>query len=142
MEWIRTVFLSFKNDLAKLKEMVKNKTSEEVEFVFSKLVEACPELSKGEEQLPDFIQKQKESPMKDCVDDVRQKLVDSIKSKRSSDYTDVKLVLGNEQICFETLHHPYKVVDDARKHIYFSCLEGQVLKRNHRQKDQSDSNIE
>lgn len=30
-------FLSFRNDLAKLKEMVKNKTSEEVEFVFSKL---------------------------------------------------------------------------------------------------------
>ena len=83
-----------------------------------------------------------ESPMKDCVDDVRQKLVDSIKSKRSSDYTDVKLVLDNEQICVETLHHPYKVVDDARKHIYFSCLEGQVLKRNHRQKDQSDSEIE
>ena len=98
----KNCFLSFRKDLAKLKEMVKNKTSEEVEFVFSKLVEACPELSKFEEQLPDFIQRQKKTPRKDCVDDVRQKLVDSIKSKRSCYYTDVKLVLDNEQICVET----------------------------------------
>ena len=134
--------MSFKNDSAKLEEMVKNKTSEEIEFVFSKLVEACPELSKGEEQLPDFIQRYKKTPMKNCVDDVGQKLVDSIKSKRSCDYTDVKFVLNNEQICVETLHHPNKVVDDARKHIYFSCFEGQVLKRNHGQKDQSDIEID
>ena len=53
----KNCFLSFRKDLAKLKEMVKNKTSEEVEFVFSKLVEACPELSKFEEQLPDFNQR-------------------------------------------------------------------------------------
>ena len=138
----KNCFLSFRKDLAKLKEMVKNKTSEEVEFVFSKLVEACPELSKFEEQLPDFIQRQKKTPRKDCVDDVRQKLVDSIKSKRSCYYTDVKLVLDNEQICVETWHHPNKVVDDARKRNYFSCLEGQVLKRNHRQKDQSDIEID
>ena len=38
--------MSLRNDLAKLKEMVKNKTSKEVEFVFSKLLEAYPELSK------------------------------------------------------------------------------------------------
>ena len=34
----KNCFLSFRKDLAKLKEMVKNKSSEEVGFVFSKLV--------------------------------------------------------------------------------------------------------
>ena len=30
LKWIRTVFFSLRNDLAKVKEMVKNKTSKEV----------------------------------------------------------------------------------------------------------------
>ena len=55
--------------------MVKNKTSEEVEFVFSKLQEAYPELSKFEQQLPDFIQRQKKTLTKDCVDDVSKNLL-------------------------------------------------------------------
>lgn len=38
--------MSLRNDLAKLKEMVKNKTSKEIEFVISKLLEAYHELSK------------------------------------------------------------------------------------------------
>ena len=61
---------------------------------------------------------------------VSQKLVDNIKSGRSCNYSDVKLILDNEQTCVEPLHLLNKVVDDARKRvIYFSCLEGQVLKR-------------
>ena len=49
-----------------------------------------------------------------------QKLVDNIKSGRSCNYSDVKLILDNEQTCVEPLHRLNKVVDDARKRfIYF-----------------------
>lgn len=47
-------FFSFRNDLAKLKEV----TSKKVEFVFSKLSGAYPELSKFEGQSQDFKTKE------------------------------------------------------------------------------------
>lgn len=128
-------FLSFRSDWAKIKDNIANKSTAQVEKIFQQLVEVYPELNMPEEELPALVPKnpRKDHCVDNSVDNVRQKLIASIQDQRFFDYSGFQVVLDNEQTCLESLRTIRSLdaaVDDARKRtIYFSCLQGQVLKR-------------
>ena len=107
--------------------------SEEVKSLFEELVKIYPELRLTEELLPDLVLKPKErtSTSRNDAASVKQKLKDSIQSaERFKDYSGIELVLHNEETCLNTLRELDSAERDARKRlVYFSCLQGQVLKR-------------
>lgn len=55
----KTRFLSFRRDLVKLRDMLKQ-GSEDVDLLFSKLVAAYPELT-AEAVLPDLVKKERKN---------------------------------------------------------------------------------
>ena len=60
----------------------------------------------------------------------KKKLFESISRERFKDYTEVKVVKDNEETCLETLRELDNAMRDSRRRIvYFSCLQGEVLKR-------------
>jgi hypothetical protein len=109
-----------------------NASNGEVKSLFEELVKIYPELRLTEELLPDLVLKSKErtSTSRNAAS-VKQKLKDSIQSsERFKDYSGIELVLHNEETCLNTLHELDSAERDAKKRlVYFSCLQGQVLKR-------------
>lgn len=130
----KTRFLSFRSDLAKLRDVLLNSSNgpEEVKSLFEDLTKIYPELHLAEEQLPDVVLKPKErtSTSRDAAS-VKQKLIDSIRSsERFKDYSGIEIILHNEETCINTLRELDSAERDAKKRlVYFSCLQGQVLKR-------------
>ena len=112
--------------------------SEDIDLLFTELVSVYHELHVPEEQLPNLVKEnesktstdESKSAAGDNLVEITQKLMESIRSERFADYTDIAINLENEQTCLETLHLHEAAQADARKRVvYFSCLEGQVLKR-------------
>ena len=130
----KTRFLSFQTDLGKLRDALVNASngSEEVKSLFEELVKIYPELHLPEELLPDLVLKPKDkTATSNNAASVKQKLKDSIQSsERFKDYLGIELILHNEETCLNTLRELDSAERDAKKHlVYFSCLQGQVLKR-------------
>ena len=129
----KTRFLSFRTDLGKLRDALVNASNgnEVVASLFEELVGVYPELRLNEELLPDLVLKPKERTSINDAASVKQKLIDSIQSaERFKDYSGIELVLHNEETCLNTLRELDSAERDARKRlVYFSCLQGQVLKR-------------
>ena len=124
-------FVAFRSDLVKFKGLIVAKTAEEVEKIFDELVVAYPELRTHEDSLPDLSVKRGEK--KQCSqkrDDIKKMLFESISREGFKDYTEVKVVKDNEDTCLETLRALDNAMRDLRRRIiYFSCLQGEVLKR-------------
>ena len=124
-------FVAFRSDLVKFKGLIVAKTAEEVEKIFAELVVAYPELRTHEDSLPDLSVKR--GGKKQCSqkrDDIKKMLFESISRERFKDYTEVKVVKDNEETCLETLRELDNAMRDSRRRIvYFSCLQGEVLKR-------------
>ena len=124
-------FVAFRCNLAKLKHLIVEKTTVEVEKIFHELVAAYPELHINEDSLPDLSVKRRGK--KQCSqkrDHIKEKLFESISHERFEDYSEVKVVKDNEETCLETLRE----LDNAMRHsrrriVYFSCLQGEVLKK-------------
>ena len=118
-------FLLFRSDLVKLKGMLKEsqRRSEDIDLLFTELVSVYHELHVPEEQLPNLV-KQNESKTStdesksaagDNLVEITQKLMESIRSERFADYTDIAINLENEQTCLETFHLLEAAQADARK---------------------------
>lgn len=62
---------------------------------------------------------------------VKQKLKESIQSsERFKDYSGIDIILYNEETCINTLCELDSALRDVTKRlVYFSCLQGQFLKR-------------
>ena len=132
----KTRFLLFRSDLAKLRSMLTNASNgvEEANLLFEELTRAYPELYTTEDQLPDLVLKPKErtpTSSTSSAASVKQKLQDSIqKPERFKDYSGIDIILDNEHTCITTLRELDFAERDAKKRlVYFSCLQGQVLKR-------------
>lgn len=121
----------FRSDLAKLKDLIKeNPSPQYVDDMFMKLVVAYPELNEDERSLPDLVVKKKETSkhqMEKNIQIIKEELIESISEERFTDYTDVKVVMDNEQTCVDTLHTLARAI--RKRIVYYSYLEGRVLKR-------------
>lgn len=132
----KTRLLLFRSDLAKLRSMLTNASNgvEEANLLFEELTRAYPELYTTEEQLPDLVLKPKEripTSSTRSAASVKQKLQDSIqRPERFQDYSGIDIILDNENTCITTLRELDFAERDAKKRlVYFSSLQGQVLKR-------------
>jgi hypothetical protein len=128
----RKRFVSFRNDLEQLKDWIADKNREQVEGIFSKLADAYPELRMDEDSIPDLVVKsgRKDRVVEKSIDTIRKQLIDSINRERFVDYTECAVVMDNEETCLDSLRKLDDAINDSRKRIvYFSCLQGQVLKR-------------
>lgn len=64
------------------------------------------------------------------VDEIRKRLLESLKRERWKDYTDFCPDLSNEESCLKALGDLEEASSDGRKRlVYFSYLKGEVLKR-------------
>ena len=125
-------FIAFRTDLATLRDLVKgNQSPQYVEYIFSELVKKYPELAADPEGLPNLkVGPCTASSQKKSDADIKDELLRSIDMTRFMDYTGIKVVLDNEETCLDSLRSLEVAIKDSRKRIvYFSCLQGQVLKR-------------
>ena len=124
-------FVAFRTDLVKLQGLIVAKTAAEVQKIFDELVAAYPELCTHEDSLPDLsVKRGGKEQCSQKRDDIKKKLFESISRERFKDYTEVKVVKDNEETCLETLRELDNAMRDSRRRIvYFSCLQGEVLKR-------------
>ena len=126
----KTRLLSFRADLAKLRDTIMNNTEngEEVESIFG-LLKFYPELYVGEEKLPDLVLKTRQRNTE--AESLKQKLKDTIQGwERFKDFTGIVLILHDEETCMNPLRELDSAERDAKTRlVYISCLQGQVLKR-------------
>ena len=104
-------FLSFRADLAKLRDTIMNNTEngEEVESIFE-LLKFYPELYVAEEKLPDLVLKTRQRNTE--AESLKQKLKDTIQGwERFKDFTGIVLILHDEETCMNTLRE----LDSAEK---------------------------
>ena len=122
-------FVAFRSDLVKLKDLIVEKTAEEVEKILDELVVAYPELHTHEDSLPELsVKRGGKEQCSQKRDDIKKSSlrVSAVRGLNS----EVKVVKDNEETCLETLRELDNAMRDSRRRIiYFSCLQGEVLKR-------------
>ena len=116
-------FLSFRADLAKLRDTIMNNTEngEEVESIFE-LLKFYPELYVAEEKLPDLVLKTRQRNTE--AESLKQKLKDTIQGwERFKDFTGIVLILHDEETCMNTLRELDSAERDAKTRlVYISSL--------------------
>ena len=95
-------FIEFRADLAKLRDSIKEKSTsaQYVDDIFSELVRNYPELATNPEELPNLkVECASSQGEKKSDDQIKEKLLRSISTTRFTDYTDINVVLDNEDTC-------------------------------------------
>ena len=133
-------FISFKTDLRQvISNVIKDGNPEFVEAQFKALAEVYPELKDGA-SLPDLVVRVNTMPMDVEVNvkteerlsstAIKEKLLTSMTDTRFVNYDGYQPKLDNEESCLESLKVLETAIEGSKRRIvYFSCLQGAVLKR-------------
>ena len=135
-------FISFRADFHKLYNIIiKDSRPETISSQFTALRQVYPELDFNV-ALPDLVVKDASVPMPMDVDvnmktkkrpsstAIKEKLLASVAETKFVVYDNYVPNLENEDTCLESLQELEKaIVGSRRRIVYFSCLQGEVLKR-------------
>ena len=138
----RQRFISFRADFHKLYNIIiKDRRSETISSQFTALRQVYPELDFNV-ALPDLVVKDATVPMPMDVDinmrtekrlssvGIKEKFLASVAETKFVVYDNYVPNLENEDTCLESLQELEKaIVGSRRRIVYFSCLQGEVLKR-------------
>ena len=138
----RQRFISLRADFHKLYNIIiKDSRSETISSQFTALRQVYPELDFNV-ALPDLVVKDATVPMPMDVDinmrtekrlssvRIKEKFLASVAETKFVVYDNYVPNLENEDTCLESLQELEKaIVGSRRRIVYFSCLQGEVLKR-------------